>query len=108
MAQVCATCSDAFGGSSAVGALFDKYPDAAEGKFLYMSSLMQTSQNPEEHFMYIKAAVDCGNLTEASPSPIPSLCTHLIRAGIEWRRCRHAVCMTRPCKEPHHSGQAEP
>ena len=39
---------------------------------------------------------------------IPSLCTHFARAGIEWRRCHHAVCMTRPYKEPHHSGQAEP
>ena len=52
--------------------------------------------------------LDDAAATEASPSPIPSLCTHPIRAGIEWRRCRHAVCMTRPCKEPHHSGQAEP
>ena len=44
----------------------------------------------------------------ARPSLIPSLCTHFTRAGIEWRRCHHAVCMTRPYKEPHHSGQAEP
>ena len=27
---------------------------------------------------------------EARPSPIPSLCTHLTRAGIEWRRCHRA------------------
>ena len=45
---------------------------------------------------------------QARPSLIPSLCTTFTRAGIEWRRCHHAVCMTRPCKEPHHSGQAEP
>ena len=42
------------------------------------------------------------------PSLIPSLCTHFTRAGIEWRRCQHAVCMARPYKAPHHSGQAEP
>ena len=47
-------------------------------------------------------------LAAARPSPIPSLCTHLTRAGIEWRRCRHAVCMAWPYKEPHHSGRAEP
>ena len=44
----------------------------------------------------------------ARPSLIPSLCTTFTRAGIEWRCCPHAVCMTRPCKEPRHSGQAEP
>ena len=50
---------------------------------------------------------DCTDRQLASPSRIPSLCTHFKRAGIEWRRCHHAVCMTRPCKEPHHSGQAQ-
>ena len=44
----------------------------------------------------------------ARPSPIPSPCTRFTRAGIEWRRCHRAVCMARPYKEPHHSGQAEP
>ena len=44
----------------------------------------------------------------ARPSRIPSLCTHFTRAGIEWRRWQHAVCMARPYKEPRHSGQAEP
>ena len=47
-------------------------------------------------------------LPEARPSLIPSLCTHFTRAGIEWRRRHHAVCMARPHREPHHSGQAEP
>ena len=41
------------------------------------------------------------------PSRIPPLCILITRAGIEWRRCHHAVCMAQPC-EPHHSGQAEP
>ena len=40
------------------------------------------------------------------PSRIPPLRIHLTRAGIEWRRCRHAVCMAQPCEEPHHSGWA--
>ena len=44
----------------------------------------------------------------ARPSLIPSLCTRLTRAGIEWPRCHRAACMARPHKEPHHSGQAEP
>ena len=44
----------------------------------------------------------------ARPSPIPSLCTQFTRARIEWRRRHHAVCMARPLREPHHSGQAEP
>ena len=41
---------------------------------------------------------------QARPSLIPSLCTQFTRAGIEWRRCQHAVCMARPYKESHHSG----
>ena len=49
-----------------------------------------------------------GFWTLARPSLVPSLCTHFTCAGIEWRRCQHAVCMARPHKEPHHSGQAEP
>ena len=49
-----------------------------------------------------------GEVAEVRPSLIPSLCARFARAGIEWRRCHHAVCMTRPCKEPRHSGQAEP
>ena len=48
------------------------------------------------------------NSTLARPSLIPSLCTHSTRAGIEWRRCYHAVCMARSYDEPHHSGWAEP
>ena len=44
----------------------------------------------------------------ARPSLIPSPCTHLTRAGIERRRCHHAVCMTWPCKGPRHSGQPRP
>ena len=44
----------------------------------------------------------------ARPSPVASLCIRFTRAGIEWCRCHHAVCMARPFKEPHHSGRAEP
>ena len=38
----------------------------------------------------------------------PPLCIHCTRAGIEWRRCHHAVCMARPYAAPHHPGGAEP
>ena len=44
----------------------------------------------------------------ARPSLIPPLRTQFTRAGIEWRRCQHAVRMAWPHKAPHHSGQAEP
>ena len=43
----------------------------------------------------------------ARPSLIPSLCIHLTRAGIEWRRRHHSVCMARPYEEPHHTCRAE-
>ena len=47
-------------------------------------------------------------LAKARPSRIPPLRIQFTRAGIEWRRCQHAVCMARPHKAPRHSGQAEP
>jgi len=47
-----------------VSTIFDKYPDAAQGKFLYMRAQMQTSTNPDEHLMYIEAAVKCDNKDE--------------------------------------------
>ena len=73
--------------------------------------LANASSDDKYDFFYRATGLKMINdeLTEASlASRIPSLCTHLIRAVIEWRRCRHAVCMARPCKEPHHSGQAGP
>ena len=45
---------------------------------------------------------------QARPSLIPPDARTPRRAGIEWRHCHRAVCMARPHKEPHHSGQAEP
>ena len=53
-------------------------------------------------------AVSAKGPPPARPSLIPYLCTTFTRAGIEWCRCHHAVCMARPYKEPRHSGQAEP
>ena len=39
-------------------------------------------------------------------SLIPALRMHFTRAGIEWCRCHHGVCMARPYEEHHHSGRA--
>ena len=53
------------------------------------------------------SSVFCGFLPlEARPSLIPSPCTQSTRAGIEWRRFHHGVCMARPYEEHHHSGRA--
>ena len=44
-----------------------------------------------------KASAVLSNISSAArPSLIPALRTHFTRAGIEWRRCHHAVCMARP------------
>ena len=47
-------------------------------------------------------------LALARPSPIPSPCTQLTRAGIEWRRCHRAACMARPYQMHHRSVRAGP
>ena len=68
----------------------------------YMLSL----EDPNEVLKWSSAIMS--GAAPARPSRIPSLCTTFTRAGIEWRRWQHAVCMARPYNEPHHSGQAEP
>ena len=60
---------------------------------------------PERQGVYVDVPLEV-----AGPSfAYSSLCTHFTRAGIEWRRLTNMpVCMARPYKAPHHSGQAEP